>query len=248
MMSAAIVLKAIEDYVGSDLWRSDVLASGNDILDVSHRIGLCSGCCAIYGTNDCIDIFNVRFPIKDGVIVEEVSNNTGKVKYNQLVFVIESWEKTIKQIKQIINSEEYKKLVEKKRGYLQFQRFPIAMSSEDEKYLELDYNKSLVDVLLCVGAYSSDMIMDKIKRINNIDDEIFEVGRVFCDSLPSPIHGRFFRLYKDPGTGQYCIKFDYSMQLGIDEIDPQIAILFNKKNKLYTRSSKELEVMIGLVK
>lgn len=243
MSSFKGLVARIEDYVGSDEWKADMEVSYKERrawLDVSFRLGLMSGCISI-GDNEgaVMEVFGVMFRID--------RNHIAKEELYQLKYTIQDWKPVIEKMYEIAESDEYKQMVEKKRGYIEFDRY-----SKDgqmgSKYLTLKYNNSLVDYLFCTNAcvWGKDTLEDKIREINRIDDEMWKIGEVFCKSLPSIIYSRYFKMSKDPGTGKYCIKFDYSTDFPLTDIT-KLAVLFNSRNKLYVDNVEELENMIGLV-
>lgn len=206
-------------------------------MDIGFRVGLCFGCVTM--SMNKLELFGVMFTLENGKIKPEE-----EVTYSG---VLQNWKNIIEQIQTIMGTEEYKKLVEKGRGRIKFDRF-VKDGSKTE-YIDLDYNRSLIDYLLKSCVYSHDTLEDKIKAINNIDDELYEVGDVFCNiALPSVIYSRYFTLHRDPGTGKYCFKFDYSLNFGLEEIHPGLAALFNNRHKLYIEDARELETIVELVK
>ena len=243
MSSFKGLVARIEDYVGSEAWIEDCKASkmnnGYNWIDISHRFGLFSGCINL-GADKNLEIFNVRFVVVNGHLLKDE-------KY-QLKYTIQNWKPIIEKMYEIAESDEYKQMVEKKRGYVEFDRY-----SKDgqmgTKYLELKYDKSLVDYLLShsPSVWGKDTLEDKIRELNRIDDELWKIGELFCKKLPSILYSRYFRLYKDPGTGKYCIKFEHSIEFPLSDIDPRLAVLFSSRNKLYVSSFEELDNMIGLV-
>lgn len=231
----------LKKYINSDLMRHDYeIASQGDTtiwMDIGFRVGLCFGCVTM--SMNKLELFGIMFTLENGKIKPEEEVTYGGV--------LQNWKNVIEQIQTIMATEEYKKLVEKGRGRIKFDRF-IKDGSKTE-YIDLDYNRSLIDHLLKSCVYSCDTLEDKIKAINNIDDELYEVGDVFCNiALPSVIYSRYFTLHKDPGTGKYCFKFDYSLNFGLEEIHPGLAALFNSRNKLYIEDAQELETIVELVK
>lgn len=231
----------LKEYINSDLMRQDYeIASQGDTtiwMDIGLRVGLCFGC-AVMSMNK-LELFGVMFTLENGKIKPEE-----EITY---IRVLKNWESVIEKIKSIMASDDYKKLVEKGRGRIKFDRF--VKDGCTTEYIDLDYNRSLVDHLLQAGIYSHDLLVDKIRAINNIDDELYEVGDVFCNvALPSVIYSRYFTLHKDPGTCKYCFKFDYSSDFSIVDINPGLAALFNSRNKLYIENAQELETIAELVK
>ena len=230
----------LKEYLASDLMKQDYeIASHGDTtiwMDIGLRVGLCFGC-AVMSMNK-LELFGVMFTLENGKIKPEE-----EITYSG---VLQNWKNVIEQIQTIMGTEEYKKLVEKGRGRIKFDRF--VKDGCATEYIDLDYNKSLIDHLLKSCVYSCDTLEDKIKAINNIDDELYKVGDVFCNvALPSVIYGRYFTLHKDPGTGKYCFKFDYSLDFSIADINPGLSVLFNSRNKLYVESAQELETIMRLV-
>lgn len=243
MSSFKGLVARIEDYVGSEAWKEDMQTSFNarrGWVDVGFRFGLMSGCISVGDSEGAVmEIFGVMFKI--------IRNHIAKEELYQLKYTIQDWKPVIEKMYEIAESDDYKKLTEKKRGYIEFDRY-----SKDgqmgSKYLELKYDKSLVDYLFCtnVCVWGKDTLEDKIREINRIDDEMWKIGEMFCKSLPSIIYSRYFKMSKDPGTGKYCIKFDYSTDFPLTDVT-KLAVLFNSRNKLYVDSVEELENMIGLV-
>lgn len=230
----------LKEYINSDLMRQDYeIASQGDTtiwMDIGLRVGLCFGC-AVMSMNK-LELFGVMFTLENGKIKSEE-----EITY---IGVLKNWESVIEKIKSIMASDDYKKLVEKGRGRIKFDRF--VKDGCATEYIDLDYNKSLIDYLLKSCVYSCDTLEDKIKAINNIDDELYKVGDVFCNvALPSVIYSRYFTLHKDPGTGKYCFKFNYSLDFSIADINPGLSVLFNSRNKLYVESAQELETIMRLV-
>lgn len=244
MSSFKGLVARIEDYVGSDEWKADMEVSYKENrawLDVSFRFGLMSGCISIGDSEGAVmEVFGVMFRI--------VRNHIANEELYQLKYTIQDWKPVIEKMYEIGESEEYKKLVEKGRGHIEFDRY-----SKDghmgSKYLDLKYNNSLVDYLLShsPSVWGKDTLEDKIRELNRIDDELWKIGELFCKKLPSILYSRYFRLYEDPGTGKYCIKFEHSVEFPLSDIDPRLAVLFNSRNKLYVSSPEELDNMIGLV-
>lgn len=243
-MSFKGLVERIEEYLGSDLWKADMQALVNERrgwIDVSHRFGLMTGCMNI-GDNEgaTFEVFGIMFRVERGKIA--------KGELYQLKYTLQDWKPVIDKMYEIGESEEYKKLVEKGRGYIEFDRY-----SKDgqmgSKYLDLKYNKSLVDYLLShsPSVWGKDTLEDKIRELNRIDDELWKIGELFCKKLPSILYSRYFKLYKDPGTGKYCIKFEHSVEFPLSDIDPRLAVLFSNRNKLYVSSFEELENTLGLV-
>lgn len=231
----------LKEYLASDLMKQDYeIASQGDTtiwMDIGFRVGLCSGCAVV--CRDRLELFGIMFVLEDGKIKQEE-----KITY---IGVLKNCESVIEKIKSIMASDDYKKLVEKGRGRIKFDRF-VKDGSKTE-YIDLNYNRSLIDYLLKSCVYSYDTLEDKIKAINNIDDELYKVGDVFCNiALPSVIYSRYFTLHKDPGTGKYCFKFEYSFDFGLEEIHPGLAALFNNRHKLYIEDARELETIVELVK
>lgn len=243
MSSFKGLVARIEDYVGSDEWKADMevlYKERGGWLDVGFRFGLMSGCISIGNSEGAVmEVFGVMFRIDRNHIVKE--------ELYQLKYTIQDWKPVIEKMYEIAESDDYKLMVEKKRGYIEFDRY-----SKDgqmgSKYLELKYDKSLVEYLFCnnVCVWGKDTLEDKIREINRIDDEMWKIGEVFCKSLPSIIYSRYFNMIKDPGTGKYCIKFDYSADFPLTDIT-KLAVLFNNRNKLYVDNVEELENMVGLV-
>lgn len=230
----------LKEYINSDLMKQDyeialrgeVLA---DWMDIGFRIGLCSGCVAV--CRDRLELFGIMFVLENGKIKQEE-----EITY---IGVLKNWGSVIEKIKSIMASDDYKKMVEKGRGRIKFDRF--CKDDGSAEYIDLDYNRSLIDHLLQAGIYSHDLLVDKIRAINNIDDELYDVGYTFCECIPSVIYSRYFTLYKDPGTGKYCFKFNYSSDFSIADINPGLAVLFNSRNKLYVENAQELETIMRLV-
>lgn len=230
----------LKEYINSDLMRQDYeIASQGDTtiwMDIGLRVGLCFGCAAM--SMNKLELFGVMFTLENGKIKPEE-----KITY---IGVLKNWESVIEKTKNIMASDDYKKLVEKGRGRIKFDRF--VKDGCATEYIDLDYNKSLIDYLLKSYVYSCDTLEDKIKAINNIDDELYKVGDIFCNvALPSVIYSRYFTLHKDPGTGKYCFKFNYSLDFSITDINPGLSVLFNSRNKLYVESAQELETIMRLV-
>ena len=243
MSSFKGLVARIEDYIGSEEWKADMEASYKERrawLEVGFRFGLFPGCISISDNEGAMmEVFGVMFRI--------IRNHIVKEELYQLKYTIQDWKPVIEKMYEIAESDEYKLMVEKGRGYIEFDRY-----SKDgqmgSKYLELKYDKSLVEYLFCnnVCVWGKDTLEDKIREINRIDDEMWKIGEVFCKSLPSIIYSRYFNMSKDPGTGKYCIKFDYSTDFPLTDIT-KLAVLFNNRNKLYVDNVEELENMIGLV-
>lgn len=231
----------LKEYINSDLMKQDYeIASQGDTTiwtDIGLRVGLCLGC--VVASMNKLELFGVMFTLENGKIKPEE-----EITY---IGVLKNWKSVIEKIKSIMASDDYKKLVEKGRGKIKFDRF--VKDGCATEYIDLDYNRSLIDYLLKSCVYSCDTLEDKIKAINNIDDELYKVGDVFCNvALPSVIYSRYFTLHKDPGTGKYCFKFDYSLNFGLEEIHPGLAALFNNRHKLYIENAQELETIVELVK
>jgi len=230
----------LKKYLVSDLMKRDYeIASQGDTtiwMDIGLRVGLCYRCVVM--SMNKLELFGVMFTLENGKIKPEE-----EITY---IGVLKSWESVIEKIKSIMASDDYKKLVEKGRGRIKFDRF--VKDGCATEYIDLDYNKSLIDYLLKSCVYSHDTLEDKIKAINNIDDELYKVGDVFCNvALPSVIYSRYFTLHKDPGTGKYCFKFNYSSDFSIADINPGLEVLFNSRNKLYVENAQELETIMRLV-
>ena len=230
----------LKEYINSDLMRQDYeIASQGDTtiwMDIGLRVGLCFGC-AVMSMNK-LELFGVMFTLENGKIKPEE-----EITY---IGVLKNWESVIEKIKSIMVSDDYKKLVEKGRGRIKFDRF--VKDGCATEYIDLDYNRSLIDYLLKSCVYSCDTLEDKIKAINNIDDELYKVGDIFCNvALPSVIYSRYFTLHKDPGTGKYCFKFNHSLDFSIADINSGLSVLFNSRNKLYVESAQELETIMRLV-
>lgn len=243
-MSFKGLFERINEYVGSDLWKED-LQTLVDMhlgwLDIGFRFGLMSGCINL-GDNEgvMIEAFGIMFRVDRGKIVQG--------ELYQLKYTLQDWKPVIDKMYEIGGSEDYKRLVEKGRGHIEFDRY-----SKDgqmgSKYLELKYDKSLVDYLLSKNfcVWGKDTLEDRIRELNKIDDDMWRIGEIFCKKLPSVIYSRYFRIFKDPGTGKYCIKFEHSADFPLTDIDPRLAVLFNNRNKLYVDSPEELENTLGLV-
>lgn len=227
----------IVKYIESEYYKKDLKAAKEIVsgwLDVSYRFNLCSGC-IIVGENNRVDIFDTMFRVENYKI-EQIE---------KLKEVIEGWDDVIKEIKIIMGNQEYQKLIEKKRGHIEFNRY--ARDGRTLDYIELKWNNSLVDYVLGLDIIGNDSIIEQIEAINNIDDELYAVGEVFCNHLKSVLFSRYFILKKDPGTGKYCIKFEYSNELKLESIDQKLSMLFGNRNKLYVKNAEELDVLMGLI-
>ena len=228
-------------YFESECYKEDLEKYHDDLamgtwIDVSNRFNLCSGCICI-GPDGRVDIFDTVFRVENYKI-EQIE---------KLKEVIEGWDDVIKEMRIIMAKPEYQKLVAKNRGYIKFNRY--ASDGRALNYIELHFDRSLTDYVLDFPVIGVDSIDEQIEIINNIDDELYAVGEVFCKNLKSPIFSRYFSIKKDVGTGKYCIKLKYgeNFKIYIEDIDQKLGILFGKKRKLYVKNAEELEVLMELI-
>ena len=186
----------LKEYINSDLMKHDYeTASQGDTtlwMDIGLRVGLCFGCVTM--SMNKLELFGVMFTLENGKIKPEE-----EITYSG---VLQNWKNVIEQIQTIMGTEEYKKLVEKGRGRIKFDRF--VKDGCATEYIDLDYNKSLIDHLLKSCVYSCDTLEDKIKAINNIS--------VFMTIRKSNVSARvdtcLKRVVKD---SEYTHKFSYEL-------------------------------------
>lgn len=228
------MIEEIMKYIGSEEYGIDLEMDHNGgwwvWKDVSYRFGLCKKCIEV-GNYGKMWVFGDVFDVRD------LSDEWYMMKFRDMV---NGWSNIIDEIRNIMEWEKFRRLCDSGKCDLVFDRYNY------EGCISLKWDVGLVDHLLGVDVLRVGSVLDKIRVIDGIEDELYEVGAMFCDFLGSNrVMCRFFRL--DKVDNGYCIRFEHEKNLEIGDIDKRLELLFKGKDELCVKCVEEFRVMLGLL-